>query len=66
MPLNPRSRLALTSSDLPASASAVAGFSVHPDGKRFLTSVAKWQYDIWMLEGFDLQPKNWFDGILRR
>lgn len=52
--------------DLPASANAVAGFSLHPDGKRFLMSIAKWQYDIWMLEGFDQQPKNWFDRILRR
>jgi len=33
MPLNPRSRLALTSVDLPAAANALAGFSRHPDGK---------------------------------
>ena len=38
-----------------------------PDGKRFLTSIAKWPYDIWMLEGFD-QPKQttWLDRLLRR
>jgi len=53
--------------DLPASANAIAGFSLHPDGKRFITSIAKWQFDIWMLEGFD-QPKQttWLDRLLRR
>jgi dipeptidyl aminopeptidase/acylaminoacyl peptidase len=39
--------------DLPASTDSIAGFSMHPDGKRFLTSIAKWPFDIWMLEGFD-------------
>jgi len=34
-----------------ASANTIAGFSLHPDGKRFLTSIAKEPYDIWMLEG---------------
>jgi hypothetical protein len=29
--------------------------SLHPDGQRFLTSIAKWPYDIWMLEG-GVQP----------
>jgi hypothetical protein len=38
---------------LPASTDSIAGFSMHPDGKRFLTSIAKWPFDIWMLEGFD-------------
>jgi Tol biopolymer transport system component/tRNA A-37 threonylcarbamoyl transferase component Bud32 len=56
----------LAAIDLPASANAVAGFSLHPDGKRFLTSIAKWPYDIWMLEGFDQKPRNWLDRILRR
>ena len=52
--------------DLPATAN-VAGFSLHPDGKRFLTSIARWPYDIWMLEGFDPpKPKTWLDGLLRR
>jgi len=52
----------LASLDLPASANGIDGFSLHPDGKRFLTSIAKWPYDIWMLEGFD-QPKQvtWLD-----
>jgi hypothetical protein len=35
--------------DLPASTDGVSGFSLHPDGNRFLTSIAKWPYDIWML-----------------
>jgi hypothetical protein len=51
--------------DLPASANDMVGFSLHPDGKRFLTSIAKWPYDIWMLEGFD-QHKTWLDRLLRR
>jgi Tol biopolymer transport system component len=51
--------------DLPASVNGIAGFSLHPDGKRFLTSIAKWQYDIWMIEGFDQQPV-WWDRILHR
>lgn len=52
--------------DLPASVQAIAGFSIHPDGKRALISVAKWPFDIWMLEGFDHPPRNWLDRILRR
>jgi eukaryotic-like serine/threonine-protein kinase len=53
--------------ELPAYANEISGFSLHPDGKRFLTSIAKWPYDIWMLEGFD-QPaqKTWLDSLLRR
>ena len=52
--------------DLPASTDGVAGFSLHPDGNRFLTSIAKWPYDIWMLEGFDQMPrKTWLDRLLR-
>src|SRR5713226_7326502 len=40
--------------------------SLHPDGNRFLTSIAKWPYDIWMLEGFDQMPrKTWLDRLLR-
>jgi len=57
----------LAALDLPASTNGIDGFSLHPDGKRFLTSIAKWPYDIWMLEGFD-QPKQttWLDRLLRR
>ena len=40
---------------LPASVSSMAGFSMHPDGKRFVTSIGHWQGDIWMLEGFEKQ-----------
>src|SRR5581483_1819908 len=39
----------LGSIDLPVSTDTMAGFSMHPDGKRFLTSIAKWPFDIWML-----------------
>ncbi|HYM06954.1 MAG TPA: hypothetical protein VEU11_10375, partial [Terriglobales bacterium] len=53
--------------DLPAFANEISGFSLHPDGKRFLTSIAKWPYDIWTLEGWD-QPaqKTWLDRLLGR
>ena len=43
----------LAALDLPPNVGDVAGFSLHPDGKRFATSIARWPYDIWMLEGFD-------------
>ena len=39
--------------ELPASTDGVFSFSLHPDGKRFLTSIARWSFDIWMLEGFE-------------
>src|ERR1022692_4887142 len=52
--------------DLPASVSSILGFSLHPDGKRFLTSVSKWPFDIWMLEGWDQPQKTWLDRLLRR
>jgi len=53
--------------DFPVSTSTEIGFSIHPDGKRFLTSIAKWPYDIWMLEGFDPpRPKTWLDRLLSR
>ena len=52
---------------LPASVNGLAGFSLHPDGTHFLTSVAKWPYDIWMLEGFDEpRAKSWLDRLLHR
>ncbi len=53
--------------DFPAYTANIAGFSLHPDGKRFLTSIAKWPYDIWMLEGFDPpRQKTWLERLLRR
>ena len=51
--------------DLPPATEGMAGFSLHPDGKSFLISIAKWPFDIWMLEGFD-QNKSWLDRLLRR
>ncbi len=53
--------------DFPVSTSTAIGFSIHPDGKRFLTSIAKWPDDIWMLEGFDPpRSKSWLDRLLLR
>ena len=43
----------LSAVDLPVITSSVRGFSLHPDGTRFATSIAKWPWDIWMLEGFE-------------
>ncbi len=39
--------------DFPAATQSAAGFSLHPDGTRFATSIQIWPSDIWMLEGFD-------------
>jgi len=44
---------------LPASG-AMAGFSMHPDGKRFVTSIGHGHEDIWMLEGFEKQRGRLF------
>jgi Tol biopolymer transport system component/tRNA A-37 threonylcarbamoyl transferase component Bud32 len=52
--------------DFPASANAIVGFSLHPDGKRFLTSIAKLPYEIWMLEGFQVPSRNWFARLFGR
>jgi len=52
----------LGSVDFPPDTESLAGFSLHPDGKRFLTSIAKWPFDIWMLEGFD-QHKRWWNRL---
>jgi TolB protein len=38
---------------LDTSAAAMRGFSLHPDGKRFATSVAVSHEDIWILDGFE-------------
>jgi len=51
--------------DLPPATESLAGFSLHPDGKRFLTSIAKWPFDIWMLEGFD-QQRSWLSRLFAR
>jgi Tol biopolymer transport system component len=44
--------------DLSPNAS-VSGFSLHPDGTSFATSVAIPRYDIWLIEGFKT-PGGWF------
>ena len=44
--------------DLPVSVTAAEGFSLHPDGTRFITSVQQWPTDIWMLEGFARRPQS--------
>lgn len=53
--------------ELPASTGDIAGLSMHPDGKRFLSSIAKRPLDIWMIEGF-AQPrsKTWLERVFRR
>ena len=56
----------LSAVDFPPSTATLSGFGIHPDGKRALTSIAKWPFQIWMLEGFEQQPKNWFARLTRR
>jgi Tol biopolymer transport system component len=56
----------LSAVDLPPSTDSIASLSLHPDGKTFLTSIAKWPHDIWMLEGWDTPKKGWLDRLLRR
>jgi hypothetical protein len=47
---------------LDPSAFVAYGFSLHPDGKRFLTTITKFPYDIWMIEGFPPpHTRNWLD-----
>ena len=46
----------LATLDLPAATDGIGGFSLHPDGKRFLTSISVWPSDILMLEGFARSP----------
>jgi Tol biopolymer transport system component len=55
----------LASIRMPPNIGEVAAFSLHPDGKRFATAIARWNYDIWMLEGFD-QRESWLDRFQRR
>ena len=47
-----RERL-LADIDVPVSVERVGGFSLHPDGMRFVTSVGILPSDIWVLEGFE-------------
>jgi hypothetical protein len=41
------------------------GFSMHPDGRSFLTSVLRTNGDIWLLQNFDRRP-NLLARLLRR
>jgi len=52
--------------DLPASTNEINRLSLHPDGKRFLTSIGKWPNDIWMLEGFQAPSRNWLARLFGR
>lgn len=53
--------------ELPASTGDIAGLTLHPDGKRFLTSIAKRPLDIWMMEGFaPPRSKSWLARLLGR
>ena len=53
--------------DLPPTADLVVGSSLHPDGKRFLVSIAKFPYRIMMLEGFEApRERTWLDRLMRR
>jgi serine/threonine protein kinase len=47
----------ITPLDLPLSVT-IEGFSLHPDGKSFATTVGTARWDIWLLEGFP-QPRGW-------
>jgi len=55
----------LAAVDLPPAVSSVIDFSMHPDGRRFLFTGGTFNYDIWMLEGFE-QQKPLLDRLLRR
>jgi hypothetical protein len=41
------------------------GFSLHPDGKSFLTSVFRVKTDLWLLEDFDRHMRL-FQTLFRR
>lgn len=55
----------LTPVDFPPATGMLAGFSIHPDGKRALTSISKVSDQIWMLEGFE-RRQNWFARLVGR
>jgi Tol biopolymer transport system component len=50
--------------NVPAYAGSMVGFSLHPDGDRFATSISKWPYDIWMVEGIQ-EPKSWLGRLIQ-
>ena len=43
----------------------LSGFSLHPLGKSFVTSIGLARRDIWLLEGFD-RPSRSFKDLLSR
>jgi hypothetical protein len=49
---------------LPDGMQALAGFSLHPDGRRFLISAPVWPFDIWLIDGFEQprRPLGWLLG----
>jgi len=44
----------------------VTGFSLHPDGRSFATSVAVARYDIWLFEGFKTPTRGLVERFRRR
>jgi eukaryotic-like serine/threonine-protein kinase len=57
----------LSSLDLPPASARLSGFSIHLDGKRALTSVAKFPFQLWMLGGFEPpRAKNWLARLVER
>jgi hypothetical protein len=52
----------LAAVEVPDFAGQIYGFSLHPDGKSFLTTISKLPFDIWMIQGFP-QPRarNWLE-----
>jgi Tol biopolymer transport system component len=52
----------VTALNLPTSATIV-GFSLHPDGKSFATSIGIAKFDLWLLEGFHV-PGSWWDRLV--
>jgi Tol biopolymer transport system component len=51
----------------PASIDGLAGFSLQPDGNRFLTSTGRFRSHTLLLEGFEQpQPKSWWYRLLHR
>jgi Tol biopolymer transport system component len=51
--------------DLPAAVGRLSGFSMHPDGKRFVFTAGVQPYDLWVLDGF--QPmRTWMSRVMGR
>ncbi len=52
--------------DFPPATADLVGLSVHPNGKSALTAIDREPLQIWMLEGFKQEPKNWYARLWRR